>query len=105
MYTITPGNNEPDIRFGEANWISKSPLPRDQEQSHHLHEPTSMISSIDPINGHDVVGVSGHPFLVDGILTIYFESEATRMAYVATQINHPCKRLTSEPSDMDDRGG
>ncbi len=48
-----------------------------------------MISSIDPINGHDVIGVLDHPSLVDGIQTIYFESDTTRTAYLDTPINHP----------------
>ena len=105
MNTLTSINKLPVIRFGEAGWISKSPLPRDQGQSHRLHEPTSMISSIDPINGHDVMGGVYHPSLIDGILTIYFESDATRTAYLDTPINHPYSRLPGNPTDEDDRGG
>ena len=105
MDTLTSLYREPGIKFGEAGWISKSALPRDQKQSHRLHEPRSMISSIDPINGHDVMGVTGHPAIIDGILTIYFESEATRTEYMNTPVNHPYTRLPGEPSDEDDRGG
>jgi len=105
MNTLTSIYKEPDIKFGEAGWISKSPLPRDQQQSHRLHEPVSMISSIDPVNGHDVMGVTGHPSIIDGILTIYFESDETRTAYMHTPVNHPYTRLPGEPSDEDDRGG
>jgi len=46
MDTLTAIYKEPAIRFGEAGWVSKSPLPRDQKQSLRLHEPTSMINSI-----------------------------------------------------------
>lgn len=63
-------------------------LPRDQEPSHNLHEPQSMISTIDPITGKDVGNVEGKPSLVDGNLTMYFESEQTRQAYIDTQKNH-----------------
>jgi len=93
MNTLTSIDKTPDIKFGEAGWVSQDPLPRDQEQSHRLHELTSMISSIDPINGHDV------------IMTIYFESEETRASYMNTPVNHPYHRLSGEPSDEDDRGG
>jgi hypothetical protein len=95
----------PSIRYGEAGWISQSALPRDQEQSHRLHEPTSMISSLDPINGHDVIGIKGHPSHIDGILTVYFESEDTRKAYLDTSFNHPVVRLPGATSVDDDRGG
>lgn len=105
MITQTSINKPPSIKFGEAGWVSKDPLPRDQRQSHRLHEPTSMISSIDPINGHDVMGGVYHPSLIDGILTIYFESDATRTAYLDTPINHPYSRLPGNPTDEDDRGG
>jgi len=44
------------IRFGEAGWISKDGLARDEGQSIQIHEPNSMISSIDPISGYDVIG-------------------------------------------------
>ena len=105
METLTSVYREPAIKFGEAGWISKGPLPRDQKQSHRLHEPASMISSIDPINGHDVMGVAGQPSLIDGILTIYFESDETRTAYMDMPVNHPYTRLPGEPSDEVDRGG
>ena len=105
MNTQSSINKQLHIKFGEAGWVASDPLPRDQQQSHRLHEPASMISSIDPINGHDVMGVGDHPSLVDGILTIYFESDATRKAYLNTPINHPYSRLPGKPTAEDDRGG
>ena len=80
-------------------------MPRDTEQSHRLHEPTSISSHTDPITGNDVIGTTGHPFVVDGILTAYFESEETRTAYLNTPFNHPVTKLAGEPSAEDDRGG
>lgn len=105
MDTLTSIYKEPDIRFGEAGWISKAPLPRDQTQSHRLHEPARMIGSIDPISGRDVMDMTGRPSLIDGILTIYFESEETLAAYRNMPVNHPYHKLSGEPSDEDDRGG
>jgi hypothetical protein len=80
-------------------------MPRDQEQSRRLHEPTHMLSSIDPITGRDIRNRTSHPHLEDGNLTVYFETDATHMAYVATPFNHPYARLPGAASADDDRGG
>ncbi len=80
-------------------------MERDAEQSHRLHEPTSISSHTDPITGNDVMGTIGHPSVVDGILTVYFESQATRSAYLNTPYNHPVPRFPNVPSPEDDRGG
>ena len=93
------------LGFHSLNWAANDPLPRDQEQSHRLHQPHHMIGTIDPITGHDVIGPKGHPSLVDGILTIYFESEATRKAYQDTPINHPVEKLPGRLNEEVDRGG
>ena len=80
-------------------------MERDKEQSHRLHEPTSIQSHTDPISGIDVMGTVGHPFIIDGILTAYFETEETRHSYLTTPFNHPVLRLGNKPSVNDDRGG
>lgn len=105
MDKTIPIDSLQEIKFDDAGWISNGALHRDMEQSHRLHEPASMISNIDPITGHDVIDVTGHPSVVDGILTIYFESEATRKTYLNTPFNHPFSRLPDPPTDEDDRGG
>ena len=56
-------------------------MPRDCDQSHRLHEPNLMISSIDPM--------TGHPYIVDGNRVIYFENDATRQAFNDMPIDHP----------------
>lgn len=94
-----PGN------FDNLNWIAADPLPRDKEQSHRLHEPDHLINTIDPITGRDIDDVSGHPSIVDGNLTIYFESEKSYKTYQDMPINHPYSRSTGEPSEDMDRGG
>jgi hypothetical protein len=52
----------------------------DTTQSRRLHEPTCRISNIDPITGNDIPDAITHPSLVDGNLTIFFETEDTRKA-------------------------
>ncbi|HUT40014.1 MAG TPA: hypothetical protein VM011_01630 [Gammaproteobacteria bacterium] len=93
------------LRFEELNWVATSPLPRDQEQSHLLHQPDHLIGTIDPITGHDIGAVAGHPFIVDGKLTVYFETEQTRKAFLDTPLNHPYEHALGQPSALDDRGG
>ena len=93
------------LRMESLNWVATPPLPRDQEQSHRLHEPDHMTGTIDPITGADIVDVRGHPSLVDGNLTIYFESEETRSEYEQTPINHPYEHSIGKPADDADRGG
>jgi hypothetical protein len=84
--------------FNVANYVGTDPLPRDQTQSSRLHEPGQMLTSIDPITGRDIEDLEGHPYLVDGNVTMYFESEETRQAYIDTPIDHPF-HLVDNPTD------
>ena len=93
------------IRFEELNWVATPPLPRDREQSHRLHEPDHLVCTTDPITGHDISDVMNHPSLVDGNLTIYFESEVTMHAFLKTPVNHPFEHSLGKPSEEIDRGG
>jgi hypothetical protein len=95
----------PAVKFEFLNWVATDAMPRDQAQSHRLHEPEYRISTIDPMTGDDIEDVTSHPSLADGNLTIYFESEATRKAYLALPIDHPARCLPYPVSDDDDRGG
>jgi hypothetical protein len=103
---ITKHAQETRVRgFENLNWVTSEILPRDREQSHRLHEPDHLVNTIDPITSRDIKDLAGHPSIVDGNLTIYFESEATRRAYQETPIDHPCERLPENfPADID-RGG
>ncbi len=80
-------------------------LPRDKGQSNLLHEPKSRISNIDPMTGTDIPDVLSHPSLVDGNLTMYFQSEKTRKDYINMPLNHPSLQLQFAASVNDDRGG
>ena len=44
-----------------SNWRVAHDMPRDQIQSHRLHEPEFRINTIDPMTGDDIEDVSSHP--------------------------------------------
>lgn len=102
----TPAENTtPALSFDALNWVATDSLPRDQEQSHRLHEPEYLHNSIDPSTGHDIENLATHPNLENGNLTFYFESEETRQEYLNTPFNHPVGRLPGAPTVDTDRGG
>jgi len=105
MLTSTFSRTATALKFESLNWVATDPMPRDQAQSHRLHEPEHRINSIDPMTGNDIGDVTNHPSLEDGNLTVYFETEATRNAYIDLPIDHPNERLPFPASDDDDRGG
>ena len=104
MKSTSVEHSAPTLSFASLNWIATDSMARDQEQSHRLHEPTHRDSSIDPITGHDVENRASHPHLDDGNLTVYFESNDTRRAYLDTPFDHPVSKLPGISED-DDRGG
>ena len=81
-----------------TNYVATGPLPRDRTQSLRLHEPTQMLSYIDPITGRGIDDLAGHPFVVDGNITMYFETEKTRQEYLDMPIDHPF-HLVDNPTD------
>jgi hypothetical protein len=105
MSTSTLSPTTPAVKFEFLNWVATDAMPRDQAQSHRVHEPEYRIGTIDPMTGDDIEDVTSHPSLADGNLTIYFETEATRKAYLAMPIDHPNRCLPYPASDDDDRGG
>ena len=84
--------------FMMTNYIPTDPLPRDKTQSRRLHEPSQRLSTVDPMTGRETEDPSGYPYVVDGDLTIYFESETTRQAYLDMPTDHPF-RLADNPID------
>jgi YHS domain-containing protein len=93
------------VRFEALNWVASTPLQRDKEQSHLLHQPDHLFGTIDPITGHDIGELAGHPSVVDGKLRVYFESEVTRAAFLKMPVNHPCGRVPGASDVLVDRGG
>lgn len=90
--------------FDRANYVATDNLPRDIEQSHRLHEPTTIRSSIDPITAHDIGDREGKPYLVDGNVTMYFQSEETRQAYLDTPVDHPFPLIDNPYEDGEAEG-
>jgi hypothetical protein len=80
------------------NWVAGECLPRDREPSRRLHEPAGLLGTIDPITGRDIGELSGRPYVVEGNLVAYFESEATRQDYLDMPLDHPF-RLQDNPLD------
>ncbi|MBI5462659.1 MAG: hypothetical protein HY941_10790 [Gammaproteobacteria bacterium] len=90
--------------FDALNYVATDPLPRDAEQSHRLHEPEQMLTDIDPITGHDIDDLSGKPYIVDGNVVMYFESEETRQAYRDMPIDHPFHLVDNPYEDGEAEG-
>jgi len=105
MSTLTPSQAGP-FEFASTNWVAASPpLARDQTQSQRLHEPEYRVDTIDPMTGKDIEDITNHPSLEDGNLTIYFETEQTRKAYLDLPLDHPNRCLPFPATNEDDRGG
>jgi hypothetical protein len=94
----------PALSFDAINWVASDSLPRDQEQSRRLHEPEAMITTIDPITGREIEDPTGHPYIVDGNVVMYFESEDTRSVYLDTPTDHPV-RLQDNPDEEGEAEG
>ena len=105
MLTSTFPRTTTALKFESLNWVAADPMPRDQAQSHRVHEPEHRINTIDPMTGNDIKDVTSHPSLEDGNLTVYFETEETRKAYIDLPLDHPNLRLPYPAADSDDRGG
>jgi hypothetical protein len=84
--------------YDSPNYIAREPLARDQAQSRRLHQPEQMITTIDPITGDDIEDLAGKPYIVDGNVVMYFESEQTRQAYLDMPLDHPV-HLPDNPTD------
>ncbi len=52
-----------------------------------------IVTTKDPITGHAIADPENHPFVVEGdgpsALKIYFESEATKRAYLDAEWDNP----------------
>lgn len=81
-----------------ANYVATDPMARDQTQSKRLHEPEQILSTTDPMTGLEIDDLAGHPYLIDGNVTMYFESESTRKAFMDMPIDHPF-HLVDNPTD------
>lgn len=104
MY-LTPRKSGPDeLSIESLNWRATDYLPRDCAQSLRLHEPNLMISSQDPMTGVEIADLTGHPFIVDGNLVIYFENNETRQAFQDMPIDHPFHLVDNPYEDGEAEG-
>ena len=59
-----------------------------------------IVTTIDPVTGRRVQDLKHHPFIVEGggaaKTKIYFESEATRQAYLEAQPDDPSRYSLSD---------
>lgn len=104
MKTAIELNDSTVHNFNALNYVGADSLPRDREQSHRLHEPEQQLTDIDPMTGHDIEDLYGKPYIVDGNVVMYFESEATRQEFRDMPINHPFP-LIDNPHEDGDGGG
>lgn len=75
--------------YNSLDYVATDALERDQRQSRRIHEPEQMITTIDPITGRDIDDLAGRPYIVDGNVVMYFESEDTRRQYIEMPMDHP----------------
>lgn len=71
----------------ESAMMEREPSLREDDMILSRNQPPEkqseyMITNIDPITGKDISDVEGHPFVQDGNVIIYFESEETKKAYL-----------------------
>lgn len=64
------------------------------------HSGRIRYNTIDPMTGNDIVYVTSYSSLVDGNLTMYFETDAIRMAYICRLIIPICTCLTRAQTVM-----
>lgn len=105
MTIFSPSKLVHNFKLKNSSASINDVLIRDQEQSELLHQPKTRIYDTDPMTGHDIDDYKTHPSLVDGNLTIFFENNATRKAYIDMPVNHPSLSVPFEASNEDDRGG
>lgn len=60
-----------------------------------------LFTNIDPITGNDIENIEGHPFIQDGNVTIYFESEATKKAYTDMPLTTSLEGTAKERAKKD----
>ena len=92
------------LAFDTLNWTGTDPLQRDRQQSRRLHEPEQLLCTVDPITGREIEDLAGHPYIVDGNMVIYFESEESRKAFMEMPTDHPF-RLQDNPTEEGEAEG
>jgi len=67
------------------------------------------IETIDPITGHIIKDLAGHPFVMEGVgpgaLKIYFDSETSKKVYTDIDTEHPGSDCTTNLDNPTPMGG
>lgn len=92
------------LTFDAPNWTATDPLLRDQQPSRRLHEPAQILFDVDPITGAPLGDLTGLPYLVDGNVVIYFETEESRQIFRDMPTDHPL-RLADNPLEEGEAEG
>ncbi|MEO1767892.1 hypothetical protein [Thiobacter aerophilum] len=92
------------LSFDAPNWTATDPLHRDQQPSRRLHEPAQILFDVDPITGTALTDLAGLPYLVDGNVVIYFETEESRQLFCDMPTDHPLK-LVDNPLEEGEAEG
>ena len=61
-----------------------------------------IVETTDPITGNDVKDLEHAPFIIDGDLKIYFESEESKQAFLDIEVENPAEDL---PAGLDNPAG
>ena len=77
-----PSRSTPENKTGHSKEYLRDVFLRDQIKRDLQHSQMFRIQTIDPITGREVSDYKTHPRWVDGDLTIYFETEMSKKAYI-----------------------
>ena len=93
MNTVPASEHNTALSFDAINWVVADRYRVIRNRAIGCTSRSTWSNTIDPITGRDIMDRTSHPHIDDGILTIYFESEETRKAYLDTPIDHPFGKL------------
>ncbi len=54
-----------------------------------------IVETTDPITGNDVTDLENAPYVIDGHPKIYFESEESKVQFLAIEVENPAEDLRS----------
>jgi hypothetical protein len=58
-----------------------------------------IVETTDPITGHDVKDLEHAPYVLEGDLKIYFESEESKQEFLGIEVEHPGEDFEHKPDN------
>lgn len=55
-----------------------------------------IIETTDPVTGHDVKDLEHAPYILDGDLKIYFESEESKQEFLGIEVQNPGENFSHD---------